>query len=135
MTKQTGRPRLPQKELRTGRTISLRPEEWAALALADPDGSPTREAARRLRASLQGGNMRPNIQYTVEIGRNPEGMAVTYICHLTEAQAREAALKACRDYPNEPVFVSWDRASDGQHAYLNRDGNHDLTGRDWQVEE
>ena len=40
-----------------GRTVNksvcLRPEEWAKLAAAAPDGSPNKEAARRLRASLE----------------------------------------------------------------------------------
>lgn len=30
------------------------------------------------------------------------------------------------------VFVTWFRKSDGQHGYLNRDGNHAITGEAWQ---
>ena len=47
-----GRPRLPEGQRKEQRGITLRPAEWAALAAADPDGSATREAARRLRRSL-----------------------------------------------------------------------------------
>lgn len=29
------------------------------------------------------------------------------------------------------IYVSWFRASDGQHGYLNSDGNHAITGSNW----
>lgn len=47
-----GRPRLPEDKKGEQHMITLLPAEWAALAAADPDGSATREAARRLRRSL-----------------------------------------------------------------------------------
>lgn len=47
-----GRPRLPEGQRGEQKGITLTPAEWAALAAADPDGSATREAARRLRRSI-----------------------------------------------------------------------------------
>lgn len=47
-----GRPKLPEGQRGEQKGITLTPAEWAALAAADPDGSATREAARRLRRSL-----------------------------------------------------------------------------------
>lgn len=51
------RPGAGRKRKGAGRTVNksicLRPEEWQALADAAPDGSPNKEAARRLRASLE----------------------------------------------------------------------------------
>lgn len=48
-------PRRPPEALATARNVVLYPHEWAALAAAAPDGSATKEAARRLRASLTQG--------------------------------------------------------------------------------
>lgn len=48
-----GRPLLPTGERTISKSITLMREEWIALAEAAVDGSPTKEAARRLRASLQ----------------------------------------------------------------------------------
>lgn len=47
-----GRPRVPASEKAETKSITLRPAEWAVLAEADPDGSATREAVRRLRATI-----------------------------------------------------------------------------------
>ena len=47
-----GRPRVPAEQKAEAKSITLRPAEWAALAAADPAGSATREAARRLRRSI-----------------------------------------------------------------------------------
>lgn len=47
-----GRPKLPEGKRGEQKGITLTPAEWAALAAADPDGSATREAARRLRRSI-----------------------------------------------------------------------------------
>lgn len=47
------------------------------------------------------------------------------------------AAKVAREYvekypqPQYQVFVSWYRSSDGQHGYLNSDGNHAITGQAW----
>lgn len=32
---------------------------------------------------------------------------------------------------NKGITVEFTRKSDGQHGFLNRDGNHDVTGRYW----
>lgn len=55
-TRGGARPNAGRKRKEAGRTVNksvcLRPEEWQALADAATDGSPNKEAARRLRASL-----------------------------------------------------------------------------------
>ena len=52
----TGRKRgvttTPPDAVTQSRSVTLRAAEWQALADAAPDGSPNKEAARRLRASL-----------------------------------------------------------------------------------
>lgn len=42
-----------------------------------------------------------------------------------EQTAKQEAAK------QQQVFVTWFRSSDGQHGYLNRDGNHAITGTAW----
>ena len=47
---------------------------------------------------------------------------------------RKAAEKLARDEKersNGKVFITWFRASDQQHGYLNPDGNHAITGKAW----
>ena len=50
---------------------------------------------------------------------------------VSKKQAIALAKAAAAKYPDEAVFVSWGRASDGQQGYLNRDGNHAITGEAW----
>jgi hypothetical protein len=50
---------------------------------------------------------------------------------VTKKHAIALAKAAADKYPNERVFVSWGRASDGQQGYLNPDGNHAITGEAW----
>ena len=56
-------------------------------------------------------------------GRTPVG--------VTKKQAVLAAKAAAAKYPDDQIFLSWGRASDGQQGYLNRDGNHAITGEAW----
>jgi len=46
-----------------------------------------------------------------------------------KAEAIETARNAADKYPKSNVFVTWFRKTDGQHGYLNPDGNHDITGQ------
>lgn len=50
---------------------------------------------------------------------------------VSKKQAIMFAETAADNYPNDRVFVSWGRASDGQQGYLNRDGNHAIVGKAW----
>lgn len=68
-----------------------------------------------------------DISYTVQIGEDD---------HISDIKspekATELAIRTCQENPECPVYVSWFRASDGQHGYLNRGGDHEPTGRNWQ---
>lgn len=48
---------------------------------------------------------------------------------------RNAAVNIARDAakanPDMNTFVTWGRSTDGQHGYLNQDGNHAITGKAW----
>jgi len=70
------------------------------------------------------------MNYTVEI--TFEGMTTDEITGLTKAQAiKTAKIKAAESGEEYQVFVSFFRPSDGQRGYLNRDGNHEITGTAW----
>ena len=49
---------------------------------------------------------------------------------LTQRRAIAAARHVAR-YTDGNIYISWYRASDGQHGYLNPDGNHAITGEAW----
>ena len=67
------------------------------------------------------------IKYTVEVqgGEN-------YPCE-NEADAVEIATKIANGYKDTGVgvYVSFFRRSDFQVGYLNKDGNHAITGESW----
>lgn len=69
-----------------------------------------------------------NISYTVQIGEEDDHIPGIE----SPERATELAIRACKENPECPVYVSWFRFSDGQHGYLNRSGDHDVTGRNWQ---
>jgi len=51
---------------------------------------------------------------------------------IPDCTARAATATAKKEAKTDShVFVSFYRASDGQHGYLNRDGNHAITGKAW----
>lgn len=65
--------------------------------------------------------------YTVQIGEE------AYIPNIdTPEQATELAIRACKENPGKAVYVSWFRSIDGCHGYLNRSGDHEPTGHNWQ---
>lgn len=63
------------------------------------------------------------MKYQVEVDGFPFGEPLA----KTNA-VKEASKKAGEGHE---VFVSWYRESDGTHGYLNRDGNHSPTGKQW----
>ena len=69
-----------------------------------------------------------DISYTVQIGEDDHIPGID-----TAEEATELAIRACKENPGCPVYVSWFRPSDGQHGYLNRGGDHDVTGYNWQM--
>lgn len=87
--------------------------------------SPKKSASSRENGKLGG---RPGM-YTIEIATiNGEDYPET---GLTKSAAITAARKYAEKYPQKRIFISWFRGSDGQHGYLNPDGNHDITGEAW----
>ena len=70
------------------------------------------------------------MKYTVEVKSRSTGES---IADYPDCSGREARHIAKREVANRDnlVFVSWFRASDGQHGYLNSDGNHAITGTAW----
>jgi hypothetical protein len=71
------------------------------------------------------------MKYTVEIKNN--GQTVADYENLPQKEAeRVAKIEAGKpENKNNQVFVTFFRSSDGQHGYLNSDGNHDIGGQAW----
>lgn len=65
------------------------------------------------------------MEYTVIAGLNADAV-------MLGSSKREAA-KVARETAKtrQGVYVTWYRENDGQRGYLNPDGNHAITGRDW----
>ena len=69
----------------------------------------------------------PNVTYTVHIGEDD------YITDIeSPEEATELAIRTCQENPDKAVYVSWFRESDGCEGYLNRGGNHESVGHNWQ---
>ena len=71
------------------------------------------------------------MKYTVVVAF--EGMPISETRGLTKSVAVKVA-KAEADSPaneGDKIFVTWFRASDQQHGYLNRGGDHEITGTAW----
>lgn len=75
------------------------------------------------------------MKYTA-IAKDQYGNTVAEYEERSERDAEESALGLSVDYPACQIFVSWFRASDGQHGFYNPDHNHDAVGKNWnQTEE
>ena len=68
------------------------------------------------------------MKYTVEIGYGP---FASYIPNCSKKEAEKLAREEARKNPDQNVFVSWFRSSDGQKGSLNSDGNYEITGKAW----
>ena len=68
------------------------------------------------------------MKYEVIIKHN--GMDVASYPGLSEEESVQTAKKEASNKDCQ-VFVKWYRPSDGQHGYLNPDGNHAITGKAW----
>lgn len=68
-----------------------------------------------------------DMSYTVHIGEEDCIPSIE-----SPEQASNVAMLACKENPGEAVFVSWFRDSDGCQGFLNRGGDHEPTGRNWQ---
>lgn len=69
------------------------------------------------------------MKYNVEILDSFGSIKASYT-GLKKKEAMEKAKKESKD-EKQAIFISWFRKSDGQHGYLNADGNHDITGKRW----
>lgn len=67
------------------------------------------------------------MKYDVEM-YNDVGELIGGYQGLTQKAAEKTANDLAEKYPQNQVYVTWFRASDYQHGYLNPDGNHDMTG-------
>lgn len=64
-----------------------------------------------------------SLRYSIQIDGN------TVYSDLNRKEATEIAKREAEQ--DKHVLVTWFRKSDGQLGYLNRDGNHDITGKAW----
>jgi hypothetical protein len=71
------------------------------------------------------------VKYTVN-GRN-EVMSRNYyeISGISKNKATKLAIDLCKKF--EYVYVSFNDVKNS-HGYLNRDGNHQVTGANWNLE-
>lgn len=69
------------------------------------------------------------MKYSVVVKEN--GMTISETNGCTKAEAKRIAKIEAADNKDAQVFVTWLRSSDGQHGYLNSDGNHAITGTAW----
>lgn len=57
--------------------------------------------------------------------------AIAYDRVSSETKAAKQAVELAKKYPGNQVFVEfWNGQTTG---YLNQDGNHDVTGKAWEV--
>jgi hypothetical protein len=70
------------------------------------------------------------MKYSVD--RYPKtGESINIAWDMSKKAATAEAKRAAGEYPNDKIYVSWHRSTDGQHGYLNRDGSHAITGAAW----
>ena len=70
------------------------------------------------------------MKYTVEVKSRSTSEPVADYPDCSQREAKQIAKREAADRNNQ-VFVSRFRSSDGQHGYLNPDGNHAITGEAW----
>ena len=74
---------------------------------------------------------RPTMRYTVVVKDRRGATIAEYPDNSLAASNRLAREEAGKDKDNRLVFVTWFRARDGQHGYLNSNGSHAITGEAW----
>jgi hypothetical protein len=62
-----------------------------------------------------------------------DGEEITIGHGATKKAAEALALEAAAKHPDDQYYITWYRKSDGQHGYLNPDGNHAITGQSWEA--
>lgn len=73
------------------------------------------------------------MNYTIAVSKYESSNIVLSQSERGSKKATRAAKELAKEYPRPDykVWVSWYRGSDGQHGYLNPDGNHAITGEAW----
>jgi hypothetical protein len=71
------------------------------------------------------------MKYSVAMYLFGDSQPETWRDDLSKKEAEEMARTWAKENPNNQVFISWSRKSDGQKGYLNPDGNHAITGKAW----
>jgi len=71
------------------------------------------------------------MKYTVEVTKHGETIESEWVNGQRNAKA--TAREYAAQYPDHQIYVTWFRSSDGQHGYLNPNGDHDITGRPWSA--
>lgn len=69
------------------------------------------------------------MKYNVE--NLSESGEYSVVSGLSKREAIKTAREAAEKYPDNSIFITWFRASDGQHGYLNPSGDHAITGQAW----
>lgn len=69
------------------------------------------------------------IKYYVEIQQETGFIDYRPLTARTDTARINQTAKIAKANPDCHVFCAFERSTDGQHGYLNRDGNHDITGR------
>lgn len=69
------------------------------------------------------------MKYSVVVKENGETVSETPDC--TEKEAKKLAKAEATKNKKAQIYVTFYRRSDGQHGYLNSDGNHAITGTAW----
>jgi len=70
------------------------------------------------------------MKYTVTEYRD-DGIPVESEDGLTLTEAKRVARSTAHKHPHNQVFIEWFRISDGQHGFVNPDGNDAITGEPW----
>ena len=87
-------------------------------------GLSLREVARRER--------RMKMRYEIE-EEDEGGRTIASISVKSERSVRQEIKKWIKADPSNLIFVSWYRTSDGQKGYFNPSGDHDITGKTWEI--
>jgi hypothetical protein len=78
-----------------------------------------------------------NLKYSVcvsnvtEFGALDDVMATDLTLNEAKNMAKKESKKAKEAGIDKRIFIRWFRATDGQHGYVNPDGNYSITGKSW----
>lgn len=100
----------------------------AASTMGRKDGK-SRSDAKAAAARENGRRGGRPMKYQVNV--YDEGSYITGYNDISGRDVPGAVNDLASQHPRSRIYVEWSRKSDGQHGYLNPDGDHDITGRPW----